>query len=600
MVHDCKEVNGLDLMTRMEEELEAREVEVSKMLKRITDFAGGLDKTVGLVKLELRSEIRFDEEEQLFVWRKADGGIQLAYEKGRLARLRDSIWRLVAHGRVSASGDSDTLNHYVEDVMHVERERRQLERENVMSKYKVEYVLRRLAKKSELYALQAKAVRDASSKHSQLEEQMTLLKNQLAEATSKAEKKASDAQALQISIDRARAQLDNQRNLHAELQRRAEKLEQEKASGLRRLEELRATNSGLKSQLAEAIKRPQTEKEQVVATLQSREEEIARLKRESHEIYDSKAEAIQRVAQLESQLAASEETAAQLMQQAHALNAALTEMRQPEGTVGRLQNRVRELQAATAELESMRTEICRLRDELQAANLRLSETQMATMQLNAPGTSSSQAVYQAELKHFSDQLYATLVGRAEGYNSIEQLLAEFKEWSGMDGEAKARSVGYISFLDFLRSSEMLERVVIVEEPELGVVYKARQRAEIAHIQQAQAISADHAMRKRVRNEVNKEVGSVKSENYRLRVTLQVEEEKVMTLRTNIDTLSAFVEQKKRAIEELEKQVLCRVCMARNINVVFDCGHVACSICTQRLAKCPMQCPGALVQRPLFL
>lgn len=70
-----------------------------------------------------------------------------------------------------------------------------------------------------------------------------------------AEKKASDAQALQISIDRARAQLDNQRNLHAELQRRAEKLEQEKASGLRRLEELRATNSGLKSQLAEAIKR---------------------------------------------------------------------------------------------------------------------------------------------------------------------------------------------------------------------------------------------------------------------------------------------------------------------------------------------------------
>lgn len=65
----------------------------------------------------------------------------------------------------------------------------------------------------------------------------------------------------------------------------------------------------------------------------------------------------------------------------------------------------------------------------------------------------------------------------------------------MEGEEKARSFGYRSFLDFLRSSEMLERVVIVEEPELGVVYKARQRAEVAHIQQAQAISAEHAMRK---------------------------------------------------------------------------------------------------------
>ncbi|KAH7699246.1 hypothetical protein AAVH_33650, partial [Aphelenchoides avenae] len=519
--------------------------------------------------------------------------------------------------------DSDPLDEYLEEFAQANQERQRLERENIMLDYKLEHALKRLAKKSEelqkaedatkvlnarLSALRAEAAqaREASSKYAYTEEQMALLKNQLVGATSRAEKKASDAQALQSTINRTRTHLENQRKLHAELQRRAEKLEQEKASGMQRLEELRVTNNRLKSQLAEAVKRPQTEREQVESTLahvqaeldeakyflQSRDEEIARLKRESDEIYETKVEAVQRVAQLESQLAASEETVEQLMQQVHALNVART--------IGHLQNRVRELDAATAGLESMRTEIVRLKDELQTANLRLSETQMATMQLNAPGTSSSQAVDEVELKHFSDQLYATLVGRTEGYNSIEQLLAEFKEWSGMDGEAKARSFGYKSFLDFLRSSEMLKRVVIVEEPESGVVYKARQRADIAHIQQAQAISADHAMRKRVRNEVNKEVGSVKNENYRLHVALKVEEEKVATLRTNIGALNAAVEQKKRAIEELEKQVLCHVCMARNNNVVFDCGHVACSICTQRLAKCPMQCPGALVQRPLYL
>lgn len=65
----------------------------------------------------------------------------------------------------------------------------------------------------------------------------------------------------------------------------------------------------------------------------------------------------------------------------------------------------------------------------------------------------------------------------------------------MDGEEKARLFGYKSFLDFLRSSEMLERVVVVEDPDRGIVYKARQRTEIAHIQQAQAISAEHVVRK---------------------------------------------------------------------------------------------------------
>lgn len=48
----------------------------------------------------------------------------------------------------------------------------------------------------------------------------------------------------------------------------------------------------------------------------------------------------------------------------------------------RLQNRVRELDAATSELERLRMEIGRLRDELQAANLCVSEAQMATQQLN--------------------------------------------------------------------------------------------------------------------------------------------------------------------------------------------------------------------------
>ncbi|KAH7711138.1 hypothetical protein AAVH_21576 [Aphelenchoides avenae] len=728
-------------MGRMVDALVARDVELSKLRQQMNNLTRRLDKTVGFVKpeplRERRSQIRFNEEQQLFVWRKADGGIQLAYankEVSGLEELEESIDRAAAeilnqrrlnerftnahlysslydkellafedaHKRVviedlrnevsrlkdelenergaragfedfladakmseeamhseistlnaqlkttfaqvksqseriealqdeideAAFGNSEALDRAFDDIMHVERERQQLERENIALQTKLKEASKLIEKKSQdlkkaedatkvlndrLNALQAEAAqaREASSKYSDVEEQMTLLKNQLVEATSRADKKASDANALQSSINRARAQLDNQRKLHAELQRRAEKLEQEKASGLQRLEELRATNNRLKSQLAEAVKRPQTEKEQVESTLaqvqaeleeakyflQSREEEIARLQRESDEIYETKVEAVKHVAELESQLAASEVTVEQLMQQRADL---VAEKRQLEGTIGRLQNRVRELQAATSELDSMRMEVGRLKNELQAASLHLSETQMATLQLNAAETSSSQTVDEADLKHFADQLHATLVGRPEGYNNIQQLLTEFQEWSGMDGEAKARSFGYKSFLDFLRSSKMLERVVIVEEPELGVVYKARQRAEIAHIQQAQAISADHAMRKRVRNEVNKEVGSVKNENYRLRVALKVEEEKVAALTTNIGALSAAVEQKKREIEELEQQVLCHVCMARNNNVVFDCGHVACSICTQRLAKCPMQCPGALVQRPLYL
>ncbi len=44
---------------------------------------------------------------------------------------------------------------------------------------------------------------------------------------------------------------------------------------------------------------------------------------------------------------------------------------------------------------------------------------------------------------------------------------------------------------------------------------------------------------------------------------------------------------KHEIEELEDKQCCPICMDRTCDVVFGCGHLACSQCAQTLNICHM-------------
>ena len=44
---------------------------------------------------------------------------------------------------------------------------------------------------------------------------------------------------------------------------------------------------------------------------------------------------------------------------------------------------------------------------------------------------------------------------------------------------------------------------------------------------------------------------------------------------------------KKRLQELEDTIICPICMERQKNRVFQCGHATCGICAESLRNCPI-------------
>ncbi|KAH7701465.1 hypothetical protein AAVH_31401, partial [Aphelenchoides avenae] len=358
---------------------------------------------------------------------------------------------------------------------------------------------------------------------------VVVLKGQLDEATSKAEQRARELAVIQENSGRTKKQLESERAKQAELQTKLKKSNQERATLERRLSELRTTNSRLERQLAELQSQPRTEHERMKTELdavqaqldeaqgflRSREDTVNRLQHESEEIFATKLEAVQRVAQLESDLKDAEETVALLTEQVQALNVAYVEKRRLEAVV-----------------EELRRDLSLQNEQLEQLPQGPGEALNAASPSNPATGVRRNETNQSLLTQLRDALYPTLCGRyTEGYSSIRHLIDDLREDTGRDGERDARELGFSSFADFLQSNVMSDRVVV------ETVYKARTNPAVAHLHREQEISASHK-RAQIMKEVNKRVGAVKCENERLRIELRVRDEKATELTTKINELNA--------------------------------------------------------------
>ncbi|KAH7716905.1 hypothetical protein AAVH_15682 [Aphelenchoides avenae] len=402
------------------------------------------------------------------------------------------------------------------------------------------------------------------------------LEVQLDKATSKAEQRARELAVLQESANRTKKQLEGERAKHTELQTKLKKSNQERAALERRLSDLRTTNARLERQLAELQSQPRTEHERMRTELDAVQAQLE----EAQSFLRSRE--VQRVAQFESDLKDAEETVALLTEQVQALNVAYVEKRRLEAVV-----------------EEQRRALS-LQDE--QLRQRASEVPNVDSPANVAGGVRGNEMDHSLLTQLRDAVYPTLCGRyTEGYTSIRHLLDDLRTDTGRDGDRDARELGFSSFAEFLQSNEMRDRVVV------ETVYKARTNVTVAHLHREQEISANHK-RAQIMKEVNKRVGAVKCENERLRLELRVRDEKVTELTARISRLRADAEQSARQAEQLKNQIECQVCMVRQVDTVFvSCGHLACHVCTQRIAaerrpKCYNRCAenSPFVTQRIFL
>ena len=66
-------------------------------------------------------------------------------------------------------------------------------------------------------------------------------------------------------------------------------------------------------------------------------------------------------------------------------------------------------------------------------------------------------------------------------------------------------------------------------------------------------------------------------------------------RGSADNHTDTVSQLRAKLRELEDRCLCTICMERQSNVAFLCGHRACSECTDTLKSCHM-CRGSISKK----
>lgn len=88
-------------------------------------------------------------------------------------------------------------------------------------------------------------------------------------------------------------------------------------------------------------------------------------------------------------------------------------------------------------------------------------------------------------------LYPTLFSKHDGYTSISELLRDFREDAGVNGEEEARKAGFESFRDFLHSAEMASISFVENGPDGTPVYKAIPNETNAHIRAEQEKSSEN-------------------------------------------------------------------------------------------------------------
>ncbi|KAH7715774.1 hypothetical protein AAVH_16815 [Aphelenchoides avenae] len=138
-----------------------------------------------------------------------------------------------------------------------------------------------------------------------------------------------------------------------------------------------------------------------------------------------------------------------------------------------------------------------------------------------------------EFRAFADAVYVQLPGRAEGYTDINLFLNDFLEYAGIRGEEVARSFGFHSFENFLRSTYMAARVIIEEHPEAGTVYKQKPIASQRHLRQEQAIGMEYVIQRRINDAVRHALERQRGEVVNLQQALRAEKAKLQRFTSGV-------------------------------------------------------------------
>ncbi|KAH7704071.1 hypothetical protein AAVH_28750 [Aphelenchoides avenae] len=188
--------------------------------------------------------------------------------------------------------------------------------------------------------------------------------------------------------------------------------------------------------------------------------------------------------------------------------------------------------------------------------------------------------------------------------SLRELLHDLRTDSDINGEQAARRFGYKSFTDFLRSAEMKATVNITKSSSGTTVYEAIPTADQMRFRLEQQKSAVNVAERYLahvrptfrhrRLDLRRRQGTKQAtlarrcansnDAYTMYPTSNdvCENWNFLQRDDTIQQVRAELAETKSELAEAESKIECFCCKDRPIEVVFNCGHGACQVCTERL------------------